>query len=311
MYTRILVVLFVLAGFQVQSQVKIGANPATVNPSAVLELSNNLAEAPATWKSFIPAQVNFTNAVFTSTAVWGIAGTASEGAMVYNVGEAWSNGFAGPGIYTWQRNSWAIIHVTVRDNVRLALSTSRAAYDNAAANTWVKVTLGEYNTLTSFVQGATRSGAPEILMATQASDAWAANYTVGGNAVFAKVPANSYIIAWQVRNHNASSSLGAKLKVSTTQASGYTDYGPALPDVGPIAATSRTCFVLKTPNATTAALPSFTAAFTGTSNYFVGVTLGAGRGPEGYAGWDGSTISVPAFAGDTHSQVMSTTLRQW
>src|SRR5690606_36430769 len=99
-----------------------------------------------------------------------------EGAMVYNIGEAWNNGFAGPGIYCWQRNSWAIIHATVRDNVRNALTTSVAAYDNAPANTWIKVTLLEYNRLLTFVQGATRSGAPEALMATIPTDAWATNY---------------------------------------------------------------------------------------------------------------------------------------
>ncbi len=311
MFTRIFLVVLLLAGFQAQSQVKIGANPATVNPSAVLELSNNLAQAPSTWKSFIPAQVNFTNSAFTSNAVWGIAGSATEGAMVYNVGEAWSNGFAGPGIYSWQRNSWAIMQVTVRDNVRLTLNVSRAAYDAAAANTWVKVSLGEYNSLLSSVQGAARAGAPETLMAMPPADAWSTNYTVGGNAAFAKIPANNYIIAWQIRNQNSSSSVGAKLKVSTSQTTGYSDYGPALPDIGVIPTSSRTCFVLKTPNVTTASLPSFTAVFTGTTNYFVGATLGVGRGPEGYAGGDLPSISVPAFAGETHSQVICTPLRQW
>lgn len=311
MITRILTAVFLLLFFNAHSQVKIGGDPAVVNTAAVLELSNNLAQAPSTWKSFIPAQVNFTNAVFTTNAVWGIAGTSTEGAMVYNVGEAWNNGFAGPGIYSWQRNSWAFVHVTVRDRVRLALSTNLAAYDAAASNTWVKVTLGEYTQLLTHVQGATRSGAPESLMSTIPTDAWSTSYTVGGNNSFAKVPANSYIIAWQVRNHNASSSLGAKLKISTAQSTGYTDYGPALPDVGPISSGNRTCFVLKTPNTTTAALPSFTAMYTGNSNYFAGLTTGGGRGPEGYAGGDAASISVPAFNGETHSQVISTTVRQW
>ena len=81
--TIVLALLMTIAG----AQVKIGYDAANINAAAILELGNDTAAAPATWKSFIPPQVDFTNAVFTSNTVWGIAGTATKGAMVYNKGD--------------------------------------------------------------------------------------------------------------------------------------------------------------------------------------------------------------------------------
>ena len=97
---------FALFSYFGHTQVKIGYNPAVVNPSAVLELSNNTSAAPSTWTYFMPPQVDFTNPAFTSSAVWGIAGSPTRGAMVYNIGETYSNGFSGPGPYFWEGNQW-------------------------------------------------------------------------------------------------------------------------------------------------------------------------------------------------------------
>ncbi len=77
-----------------KAQVKIGYNSGTVNPGAILELSNDIGAAPSTWRSFLPPKVDFTKPVFTSNTVWGIAGTPVAGAMMYNVGEIYSNGFS-------------------------------------------------------------------------------------------------------------------------------------------------------------------------------------------------------------------------
>src|SRR4051812_36918097 len=88
------------------AQVRIGYNAGSVNGAAVLELSNNVSAAPATWGSFIPPKVNFANPVFTSNYIWGIAGTPTEGAIVYNTSDSYANGFTGIGLYCWQRNCW-------------------------------------------------------------------------------------------------------------------------------------------------------------------------------------------------------------
>ena len=62
---RSIFTIFILLSIQICcAQVKIGPNAAVVNPAAVLELSNDPPHSPNTWKSFLPPQVNFSNAVF-------------------------------------------------------------------------------------------------------------------------------------------------------------------------------------------------------------------------------------------------------
>ena len=105
MLKKILLIAFLLPIFTAGAQVKIGYDPTNVNPSAILELGNNPAAAPSTWKAFVPTVIDFSNAVFTSSSVWGIAGSPTPGAIVYNSSENYSNGFAGAGLYCWQRNN--------------------------------------------------------------------------------------------------------------------------------------------------------------------------------------------------------------
>src|SRR5450432_1483284 len=111
MLRTLFTILFISAACLSAAQVKIGYNPGVVNSGAVLELSNDTAAAPANWRSFIPPKVDFTKAVFTSIYTWGIAGTPVAGAIVYNIGESYTNGFSGPGLYCWHRNSWAPVNI--------------------------------------------------------------------------------------------------------------------------------------------------------------------------------------------------------
>ena len=292
------------------AQVRIGYNSGAINQAAVLELSNNPAEAPGTWQSFIPPKVDFTNATFTSNYIWGIAGLPTAGAIVYNTGDGYTNGFSGTGLYCWQRNCWAPLSILVTDRIKLSLSTSLAAYDAAVANTWVSVTAGEYANLLTVVNGSAKYATPEIYMNTSSTQGWSANYTVGGSNNAAKVPASSYIIAWSVRTGiAATNSLGSKLKVSPLQNTGYIDYGGALPSTGSIAANTRVYFVLKTPAAITPAAPSFTAVYNSTL-YFLGNNTSASAGPEYYVAGDGGNPAT-AYNSDSYSQVISTQVRQW
>jgi hypothetical protein len=292
------------------AQVKIGYDANNVNSGALLELSNNTAAAPSSWKCFFAPQVDFTNTVFSSYTVWGIAGTATEGAIVYNIGESYLNGFSGPGLYCWLRNGWAPVSILVTDKIRLALSTSKAAYDAAAVNSWVNVTAAEYNNLLTVVSGSAKYAAPEIYMNTSASGGWSPNYTIGGSNNDIKVPASSYIIAWPVRTGNGiASSLGSKLKISATQSSGYTDYGGPLPNIGSIAVNTRVYFVLKAPYMITSAIPSYTAVYNALT-FFLGNTTNAGSGPELYNSGDSPTLPN-SFSADSFSQVISTNTRQW
>jgi hypothetical protein len=310
MLKTLFTVVFIYAVYMCGAQVKIGYNPGVINKAAVLELSNNTAAAPTTWKSFIPPQVNFSNAVFTTNYIWGIAGTPVAGAIVYNIGESYNNGFSGPGLYCWQRNSWAPINVLVTDRIRMSLSTSTAAYDAATVNSWVNVTAAEYNNLIDLVNGSAKYGIPEIYMNTSASGGWSPDYTVGGNNNAAKVPASSYIIAWSVRTGNGvSSSLNSKLKVGILQDSGYSDYGNPLPYIGDIASNTRVFFALKTPYTVTPATPAYTAVYN-SATIFLGNNTITGSGPERYHSGD-SPVLTSSFPSDSFSQVISTTIRQW
>jgi len=228
--------------------VKIGSAGGNVNFAAVLELSNNTNAAHNNWKSFIPPNVNFNNGAFTSNSSWGIAGTPSVGAVVYNTGESYSNGFSGPGLYCWHRNSWAPFSILVTDKIRLSLSTGITAYDAAIVNSWVNVTAAEYNNLLTVINGAARYATPEIYMNTAANAGWSPNFTVGGSENAAKVPASSYIIGWSIRTGTGvSTSSNSTLKFSSSQTAGYVDYGNPLPNVSNILTNTRIYFILKTP----------------------------------------------------------------
>ena len=281
-------VIVVIVALSAGAQVKIGHSPADVNPGAVLELSNNLSGPANTWKSFIPPTVDFSNAAFTSHTVWGLAGSPVAGAIVYNSGDIFTKGFSGAGLYCWFRNAWTVFTMTPPDKIRASLSTSVAAYDAAAANSWVNVTATEYNNLITVVSGAAKYGASDGLMTTSTTNGWDVNYTAGGNTAYAKVPASNFIIAWSVRTGlTSTAATGSKLKVSTVQNAGYTDYGNPLPNIGSIAANTRVYFVLKAPAYPVPAAPSYTAVYNNTV-YFLGNTTTGG--PESYAAGDMSAL---------------------
>jgi hypothetical protein len=310
MIKSFLIAAMAMAFYYGTAQVKIGGNPTSVNPSAVLELSNNTADSPSTWKGFMPPKVNFSNIDFVTNEVWGIAGTPVEGILVYNIAESYDHGFSGPGLYCWIRNGWYPVNISITDKIRLALSSSTAAYDAATVNSWVNVTATEYNNLTNIVQGAAKYGIPEIFMNTSSNGGWSPNYTVGGNNNSQKVPSSSYIIAWSVRTGSGtSSSLGSKLKISTAQKSNYIDYGNPLPSIGNISINTRIYFVLKAPYVITPASPCYTAVYNALT-FFLGNNSNAGSGPEFYGTGDNSGI-LTSFPSDSFSQVISTTIRQW
>jgi len=111
---KLIPILFITAiPCMTNAQVKIGHNAATpVSNAAVLELSNDTsAGTPAnSWKALILPYVNFNSTTsFASSATWGISGTATEGAMVYNTGNRTTNGFQGIGAYVWSNGSWRAV----------------------------------------------------------------------------------------------------------------------------------------------------------------------------------------------------------
>jgi hypothetical protein len=308
----IFTIIFFTAAYSICSaQVKIGANPVTVNPAAVLELSNDTTAAPSTWKGFIPAYVNFSNPVFTASSVWGISGTATQGTIVFNTADIYSNGFSGPGLYYWLRNRWAPLAFSLGDNIRNSLTASQVAYDTATADSWVKVTAAEYNNVLAIVSGAAKYGQPDSFMVTPTSTSWngVGSFTIGGNPNAMKIPGSSYIIAWSVRSGNEpTNAAGSQLKVSVSQATGYKAYGDRLPDIGNITGFTLYYFVLKTPSTLTPPSPCYTAIYTNYSGF-----LASYNSPDVSERWNnGDSPNLPGtHASNSYSQVIATQQRQW
>ncbi|MBC7848462.1 MAG: hypothetical protein H7Y31_01940 [Chitinophagaceae bacterium] len=290
-------------------QVKIGNNPTVVNPAAVLELSNDPLAAPNSWKGFLPPRVDFSNAVFTNASIWGIAGAATPGTIVYNTADIFTNGFSGPGFYCWHRNAWVLIRMLVQDNIRAALTTNIVAYDAAALNSWVSVTAAEYANVLNTVSGSSRYGMPEILMSTSSTGGWAVNNTVGGNINASTLPPASYIVAWAIRTGTLNSSaLGTKLKIGLTATSGYASYANPLTSTTTIGADSRLYFVLKAPFAVTPNSPGYLGVYTGVANY-IGRVSGGGAS-EFFTVGDLPDPATPSATGAL-IQVIATQTRQW
>ncbi len=93
------------------AQVKMGHNPSMpVQDASLLELSNNTGGSPGDWQGLLLPQVDFSsNTNFPDNTAWGIAGTATPGAIVYNRSNRTTGGFAGPGTYVWDNGAWILL----------------------------------------------------------------------------------------------------------------------------------------------------------------------------------------------------------
>jgi hypothetical protein len=192
------------------------------------------------------------------------------------------------------------------DKIRGSLNASAAAYDLAAANSWVQVTDLEYNNMLTVVTGSAKYGIPEIFMNTSTSGGWSPDYTIGGNGNWTNLPPASWVVGWSVKTGNGiSSSEGSKLKVGTSKTDGYVDYGTALPSIGDIGVNTRVYFVLKKPAAATGSTVGYLAIYNHLT-FFLGNVTSSGSGPELYAAGDSPVLSL-SFASDSFLQVISTT----
>lgn len=94
-------------------------------------------------------------------------------------------------------------YVVPPDGIRAALSTNRTAYDNAASNTLVEITLAEYNNILATVTGASRRG----FVGNMAGSMTAFGTTGGTNrsspGTVDLLAANSYIAAASYRVYQA------------------------------------------------------------------------------------------------------------
>ena len=205
-------------------------------------------------------------------------------------------------------NRWSTIN-REQDNLRRSLSTSVDAYDNAVDNSWVMVTEAEYDNLLSVVNGADKYAANDSFMNLPSVFGWNQLYTVGGNASVSLIPPSSYVIAWSVRtgvNFN-SSSQNSKIKVSSSQLTDYTDYGPSLPDY-PLIPDTRYYFILKKPLNKTGILPSYTAVYAFHAKFLGGRPVTPGR--DYFTPNNSPTLNYN-YQSQSASQLICTQTRQW
>lgn len=90
------VAIFIASSTSLFAQVKVGNNPTTINAGSVLEMES-------TNKGMLLPRV-----ALTATNVWGLAGTSSEGMVVYNTATAGSGitAVAASTIYIWTGTLW-------------------------------------------------------------------------------------------------------------------------------------------------------------------------------------------------------------
>ena len=167
--------------------------------------------------------------------------------------------------------------VNIEDQLRVALSaggcTSCAAYDAAAADTWVNITAAEYTRIDNYIPiniGACNEFAMNAA-GTYGSPGWTW-LSLGSNV--SQLPANNYVIAFSTINVNGVASNTGYVKYSRLQSSGFTMGGPTL-NVDSMAAQQRIYFIMKKPSAVINALyDSYVAYYSGVTMQVSSIVLG-------------------------------------
>lgn len=157
-----------------------------------------------------------------------------------------------------------IVNPYLTDKIYLALTTSAAAYQAAAAGDWVKVTSTEYAALKTGVTSTTTVGADNTLMAgaTQGIVALTsifANRYNGTSRV--AIPTNNYFFAVAfVTNRDNQTGIRIFVNTNSTSTTGYVQQGTALPATTVPSGTVTQYYVLKGQSTATSASNSTSIA---------------------------------------------------
>jgi hypothetical protein len=120
------------------------------------------------------------------------------------------------------------------DKILDSLTTSAAAYTAASANTWIKITETEYNTMQTKVTGTTLAGATDATITAIGANT---NFTTGGLAFYNQtsattpaIPANTYLYAFKMYINATISNMQVYANNnSDTSANGFVAQGGVLP----------------------------------------------------------------------------------
>jgi hypothetical protein len=245
------------------------------------------------------------------------AGTyASSGSIVYTI----SGGYTGVTntIFTITTNAFAgscniIIFDAIRGAIALGGNTSGAAYDATSVNSVVSITKSEYDQI-ALIVGASKTGVTDAYIASNSPNP----QTYPGNVSFtsnnsgnSKIPANNYIMAFQVRTgtSNPANMAGIQLKTSTGHTGTYVNYGGTTPTTPTSNGSTNYYFVYKRPSAKTATGATSFFAFYMAQSYQIQIYPGAGGTNYATSG-DVNTFSS-SQSQTTSAQFLATPIKQW
>lgn len=120
-----------LGSIAATAQQKIGNNPGTLNPGAILELES-------TNRGFLLPRISLT-----SLSTWGLNGTGTDGMMVYN-----TNTTTGAGYYVWSGGAWNRIFTGTVAATTNALSYNAGALTSTVNGVGASATIPTANTTT-------------------------------------------------------------------------------------------------------------------------------------------------------------------
>ena len=232
---KLFLTIVLLAGLTASAQVGIG----TTSPNA-----NSILDLTATNKALVLPRVANTAAIASPV----------NGMMIYDLS---SSSFK-----AYQNGAWIDLNsVFSADAIAASLTTSLSTYNAAPVNTWVPVTVAEYNAVVAGVAGTANYGVTDATFATTFGGNLGINLTMGVNAQTATpVPSGKYPIAMRLKT-KVGGTATAQLKFGATSSNTFNNYLGLTPSFLAVADGGVSCFVIKQP---TAALSSngYIAIFT-------------------------------------------------
>lgn len=186
----------------------------------------------------------------------------------------------------------------LEDQLRPYIVASRAAYDIAANNTWVKITQTEYNNLAANIQSVTKVGATDTQVNTRLV---ATAYNLSQTSDFT-IPANTYVFGMILEPWNMTSVGNVGYTTTVTGSIGnYSAYFSN--NFGSLTGGVRNYFVLKRPTVIT------------TQTVYPFVTMSNSPNGMNYKSW-GWTGTIWQFLPATSNamakfQLLTTSVKQW
>jgi len=197
------------------------------------------------------------------------------------------------------------VNINDIDDIWAFLNTSRTAYENAAPNTWIKITQSEYSDLGNYLSNVNDAGTTNGQASATATVSYDSNLYTYANDNGITIPSGSYVFAFSYRVGTDAVTEG-KVKMSSTNVSeGYQDLGGFLPSHN----TGYNHFVIKGSNT-----PTTTESYLAVSSVYIAYRTGVSNYTFKYSdiGATADLNTLPYnWNGIAYYQGLSTTLKQW